>query len=203
MSAGTPDALLSAAAGAGTGRPASAAARPEEAPGPEELAERRRRAGDILRQILADPEAAYRPVGVLYQDFLVRCRIQEVPGAALAMAPFRKMLAAARAGVSDEVAAGPAWQEATERAAALPEDVQGVFLLLARAALDGLPCPSDATLARAYGTHSLGRARRLLAYLEERGSLVCRQDRAGRRQVVLTGLAWETAPGDPNAAEAA
>ena len=32
----------------------------------------------ILREILADPEAAFRTVAVLYQDFLVRCRIRRV-----------------------------------------------------------------------------------------------------------------------------
>ena len=52
--------------------------------------------------------------------------------------------------------------------------MQGVFLMLAQAALAGAPCPSDATLARAYGTHSTGRARRLLSYFEERGLLVVR-----------------------------
>ena len=48
----------------------------------------------------------------------------------------------------------------------LPDDLQGVFMMIARAAKEGSPCPSDATIARAYGTHSLGRARRLLTYIE-------------------------------------
>ena len=54
----------------------------------------------------------------------------------------------------------------------LPDDMQGVFLLVAQAAITSAPCPSDAELARAYGSHSPSRARRLLAYFEERGLLV-------------------------------
>ena len=72
---------------------------------------------------------------------------------------------------------------------------------IARAAKEGWPCPSDATIARAYGSHSLRRARRLLSYIEERGLIVCQLDGVGRRTVTLVELAWATAPGDPNAEE--
>jgi hypothetical protein len=89
-----------------------------------------------------------------------------------------------------------------EQAAALPEDTQGVYLLLARAALAGEACPSDAAIARAYGSRSAGRARRLLDWLEAQGAVVCRSDNLGRRIVALTDSGRETAPGDP-AAEAA
>ena len=92
---------------------------------------------------------------------------------------------------------GEDWQAAIARAGALPEDAQGVYLLLARAALEGAPCPSDATIARAYGTHSVGRARRLIGWLEERNAIVTRNERGGRR-IALVGLGWETTPGDPN-----
>ena len=58
-------------------------------------------------------------------------------------------------------------------------------------------------IARAYGSHSLRRARRLLTYIEEQGLIVCQLDGLGRRTVTLVELAWATAPGDPNAEEAA
>jgi hypothetical protein len=64
-------------------------------------------------------------------------------------------------------------------------------------------CPGDAAIARAYGTHSFRRARRLLAYIEEQGLIVCQLDGAGRRIVTLVELAWATAPGDPNAEDLA
>jgi len=76
-----------------------------------------------------------------------------------------------------------------------------VFLVLARAALEAAPCPSDAQLARAYGTHSTGRARRLLTYFEERGLVVVRTDLRNGRIVAFPDLGTETAPGDPNAAD--
>ncbi len=85
------------------------------------------------------------------------------------------------------------------RASVLPDDMQGVFMMIARAAKEGWPCPGDAALARAYGTHSLRRARRLLTYIEEQGLIVCQLDGTGRRTVTLVELAWATAPGDPNA----
>ena len=47
----------------------------------------------------------------------------------------------------------------------------------------------------------LGRARRVLTYMEEQGLIVCQLDGAGRRIVTLVELAWATAPGDPNAEE--
>jgi hypothetical protein len=49
------------------------------------------------------------------------------------------------------------------------DDVLAPFLLMARAAMDGAPCPDDEALARAYGTSSPGRIRRLLEHLEKAG----------------------------------
>ncbi len=177
-----------------------AAPTPPAPPSPEEAAERAARHAAILAQIMADAEAPFRPAAVLYQDFQVRCRIQEIAGGAPDLPAFRRMLAVALAGVDPAAVEGTDWPLALERAEALPEDAQGVYLLLARAALAGEPCPSDATIARAYGSRSLGRARRMLGWLEERGAIVVKAERAGRRAVALVGLGWETAPGDPDAA---
>jgi hypothetical protein len=76
--------------------------------------------------------------------------------------------------------------------------VQGIFVLVAEAARAGRPCPSDATLAEAYGTHSTRRARRLLDYFEERDLIVLREDFSGNRIVALPDLGCESKPGDPN-----
>ncbi len=173
-----------------------------EEPSPEELAARRERLDRILSAILADPEAGFRAIGVLYQDFLVRCRIEGLGSGAPDLAAFRRMLTRARAGISAEMAEDEVWQDVSARAATLPEDMQGIFMMIARAAKEGLPCPGDPAIARAYGTRSLGRARRLLTYMEEQGLIVCQMDGAGRRIVTLVELAWATAPGDPNAEDA-
>jgi hypothetical protein len=170
-------------------------------PNPEELAERRARLPPRRPARLADPEAGFRAVGVLYQDFLVRCRIESLGAGAPDLTAFRRMLTRGRAGISAEMAEDEVWRDVTARASVLPEDCQGIFMMLARAAKDGAPCPGDSALARAYGTRSLGRARRLLTYMEEQGLIVCQQDGAGRRIVTLVELAWATAPGDPNAEE--
>jgi uncharacterized protein len=171
----------------------------EDPPSPEELAERRERLNRILQAILADPDAGFRAIGVLYQDFLVRCRIEGLGSGAPNLSEFRRMLTRARAGISAEMAEDEAWRDVSARADILPEDMQGIFMMIARAAKEGWPCPGDPAIARAYGTHSLGRARRLLTYLEEQGLIVCQFDGAGRRIVTLVELAWGTAPGDPNA----
>ncbi|WP_323991397.1 ATP-binding protein [Nguyenibacter sp. L1] len=163
-------------------------------------AERRRQFGAILTEILRDEEAGFRPVHVLYQDFLVRCRIEGMGRQALDMPQFRRLLATARAGIDAEAAESETWQTAERIAGPLPDDVRGIFLLIARAAQQGAPCPSDATIARAYGTHSLGRARRQLAYLEEQNVIVLRTDGMGRRSAAVIGPGWETAPADPNGA---
>ncbi|TIX71628.1 MAG: ATP-binding protein, partial [Mesorhizobium sp.] len=115
---------------------------------------------------------------------------------------FRRMLTRARAGLGSDMAGDDAWQDVSARASLLPEEMQGVFMMIARAAKEGWPCPSDAAIARAYGSHSLRRARRLLTYIEEQGLIVCQLDGTGRRTVTLVELAWATAPGDPNSEEA-
>ncbi|OYW31152.1 MAG: hypothetical protein B7Z51_05630, partial [Methyloversatilis sp. 12-65-5] len=154
-----------------------------------------------LREILAESEAGFRTIAVLYQDFLVRCRIRRVGGAPLSLSAFRRRLAVAHAGIdsAEAEAEDSPWAEVLTMAGALPEEMQGVFLTLARAAHDRRPCPSDADVAHTYGSRSPGRARRLLAYMEEQQVIVCRLDSSRRRIIAIPGLAWETGPGDPHA----
>ncbi|MFG1344882.1 ATP-binding protein [Xanthobacter autotrophicus DSM 431] len=200
LARGTPPALPSI-----TEPPPGFSPSPAPAPVPSLSPEQRQAAIDAaLREILAESDAGFRTIAVLYQDFLVRCRIRRVGGETLSLAAFRRRLAVAHAGIdiAEAEAEDSPWAEVLTMAGALPEDMQGVFLSLARAAFDHRPCPSDAEVARAYGSRSPGRARRLLAYMEERQVIVCRLDGRGRRIVAIPGLAWETEPGDPNATSA-
>lgn len=162
-------------------------------------AEREELIDKVMRQIIDDPEASFRSVAVLYQDFLVRCRIHRVPGEPLALPAFRRRLALAQASIDGDTASTETWQRALALSESLTDDVQGVFLIVAQAAVTQAPCPSDAALARAYGSHSTSRARRLLTYFEERGLLVVRNDFTGKRIVAFPDLDCETAAGDPNA----
>ncbi|MBZ9681770.1 ATP-binding protein [Mesorhizobium sp. B2-5-9] len=165
----------------------------------EDLAERRERVDRVLRAILAQPDAGFRVIGVLYQEFVVRCRIEGLASVVPDLPTFRRMLTRARAGLGAEASEDDVWRDVSVRASLLPEDMQGVFMMIARAAKEGWPCPSDGAIARAYGSHSMRRARRLLTYIEEQGLIVCQVDGTGKRTVTLVELAWATAPGDPNA----
>jgi hypothetical protein len=154
---------------------------------------------EVLREVLDDPEAAFRSVAVLYQDFLVRCRGHGVNGRLLDLVTFRRRLAGARAGVTSDTAGMPEWEQAIAVANDLPEDLRPMFLLLARAALDKAACPSDGELARARGSRSPRRARGLLDYMESRGLIATRSDAYGNRIIALPTLGWETAAGKPDA----
>src|SRR5918993_139072 len=181
-------------------RPA-AVPEPQAGASEESTAEREAALDAVLREILDDPEAAFRTVAVLYQDFLVRCRIRRVTGEPLSLPAFRRRLAVARAGVDMATAEGTEWDRAVTFAADLTEDIQGIYLLIARAAMEGSPCPPDGEIARACGSRSPGRARRLIAYMESRNIVVTRNDPRGLRIIALPDLGWETGPGDPNAFE--
>jgi len=165
-------------------------------------AERDKQIDAIMAELLGDPDASFRTVAVLYQDFLVRCRIRRVPGEPPALPAFKRRLAVARVAPDREIAQSDGWQQALVLSETLSDDVQGVFLVLAQAALTAAPCPSDATLARLYGTHSASRARRLLTWFEERGLLVVRLDFRNNRVVAFPDLNAETSPGDPNGPDA-
>jgi hypothetical protein len=151
----------------------------------------------VLRDIVADTDSAFRTAGVLYQDFAVRCRMRGLAEAPLDLAAFTRRLAMARAGLFEEGGEEEGWGEALALGASLPEDMLGVFLLIARAAKASASCPSDAEVARVYGTHSVGRAKRLLGYMEARDIIVPRVDLRGRRSLALPQLGWSTGPEEP------
>ena len=144
----------------------------------------------VLRDMLAEPSASTQPDALLYQDFSVRCRMQRLVRAPLDLEGFRQRLALARGGVFDP--SDPVWIPVIDAAARLPQDMYAPFLLIARAAMDGQPCPDDAALGRAYGTSSPGRIRRLIDYMEKQGVIVVRADFGGRRSVGIPELGLST-----------
>jgi uncharacterized protein len=157
----------------------------------EEAAER---VTEVLRDIVEDAESTYRSPSVLYQDFLVRCRMVGLARPPLDLSGFVRRLSAARAGIHGDPDTD--WAEALDAARALPDDMLGPFLLVARAAREGLACPSDAEIAATYGTSSLGRVRRLLQYIESRELFVTRVDLAGKRSITIPRLGWTTQASD-------
>ena len=155
---------------------------------------------DILREILADSEAAFRSVAVLYQDFLVRCRIHRVPGSRDLRA-FNRRLAVARAGVDTTTADGPNGITRQFRSRISPRTSRASFCSSRAPPSSAAPARPTASSPAPVGSRSPGRARRLLSYMDQRGFVVTRNDRRGNRIIALPGLGWKTAPGDPNAAD--
>jgi hypothetical protein len=51
-------------------------------------------------------------------------------------------------------------------------------------------------VARIYGTSSLGRARRVMSYIEGRNMFVTRIDLSGKRSITIPGLGWTTQPAE-------
>ena len=148
-----------------------------------------------LRAITEDDDAAGKTTAVLFQDFQVRCRMLGLRQARLDLAAFTRRFAAARAGIFEGL--DDEWAPALEAGRKVPDDMLGAFLLIARAASENRPCPSDQELAHVYGTSSLGRARRVLSYMEERDIIVARTDLSGRRSITIPALGWTTEPTAP------
>ena len=169
-----------------------AAAMPVRAPAMPDKSEAETSAivATVLEAVAGDPDSGGRSASLLFQDFSVRCRIAGLARPPLDLGAFTRRLAMARAGMFDE---GAEWAEALEAARALPEDMLGPFLLLARAARDRAPTPSEEAIAASYGTASLGRTRRLLSYIESRELIVTRTDLAGKRSIAIPSLGWATA----------
>ena len=165
------------------------------APAPELNEDEREEAiGEIIRHMLADKQAAFQPAATLHRDFQLRCRIRRLGAGAPDLADFSRRLTILRAcdafpdGADDGL-----WARAVELAQRLPNDLRGVFLLLSRAAVTGRPCPGDDEIARFFGSHSPGRARRVLAQMEQIELIVVRVDPRQGRIVAVPELGCETA----------
>ncbi len=147
--------------------------------------------GEVLLEMAEEPGCTFIAPAELFQDFTVRCRMRRLRAGGLDVTQFRRRFAMALAGIGDP--ADPRWAEILGLARAVPEDLLAPFLLLARAAQDGGPCPDDEALAQVYGTHSAGRIRRLLDNFERQGLIVMRTDFGGRRTVTIPQLGLTSA----------
>lgn len=174
----------------------------EEAPceTPEEQVAREALLHEIAAEVMGTPESAFAPEPALFQEFQVTCRIRKAPKPTLEM--FRSLLPYARAGLPPASHADAEWTGALKIASDLPEDLKAIYLLVARTAKAGEPCPSDMLLARVCGSMSPGRGRARLDKLAEQAYVTVRKDMRGNRVVGVPDFEWETAAGDPNAAAA-
>ncbi|MDE2563475.1 MAG: ATP-binding protein [Sphingomonadales bacterium] len=145
----------------------------------------------VLRAMADQPDASFQTNAALLQDFSVRCRMERLGDPGLDPVRFRRLFALALAGMED--AGDERWAALLEHARGVPDDMLAPFLAIGRAAIEGEPCPGDDALGRLYGTHSPGRIRRLLDYMERDGLIVVRTDFGGRRSVGVPGLGLQTA----------
>lgn len=146
----------------------------------------------ILAEMVAEENCTFQSPATLFQDFSVRCRMQRLTAGHVDMSQFRRRFAMAVAGILNPEASE--WAEILRVAKPLADDLLAPFLLMARAARDGLPCPDDDEIARIYGTQSPGRVRRLLEHYEKAGLIVVRTDFSGRRSITIPELGLATAP---------
>ena len=146
----------------------------------------------IMAEMAEDADSGFQPMAALYQDFSVRCRMARLVRPPLDLNAFRRRIAMAKAGMIDD--ADPRWAGAVQMIPRVPEDILAPFLLLAHAALTNAPCPNDDEIARAYGTRSPGRVRRLIEHMEKLGLVVIRTDFGGRRSIGIPELGLSTAP---------
>ncbi len=148
----------------------------------------------ILAEMALDEDCAFQPTAALYQDFVVRCRMKHMKAAPFDLATFRRRFAMAVAGIHDD--GDMEWQGLVNLASRVDDDMLAPFLMIGRAAIVGAPCPSDEAIARAYGTRSPGRVRRLLEHMERNGLIVLRTDFGGRRSIGVPDLGLSTAASD-------
>ncbi|HBQ92009.1 MAG TPA: ATP-binding protein, partial [Erythrobacter sp.] len=129
---------------------------------------------------------AFQSASAQYQTFLTRCRRERLIGPMPDMRAFRRRFAVAGAGLAELDEALQA--RIMQLAGAVEEDLLGPFLVIAKAAHAGETQVDEAALARAYGTSSPGRIRRLLDHLERQGLVVVREDFGGDRTIMVPGL---------------
>ncbi len=144
------------------------------------------RIAEIIDELASEEGIAFQSASAQYQTFLTRCRRERLIGPMPDMRGFRRRFAIAGAGLAEleEAVKG----RIMELAGAVEEDLLGPFLVIAKAAHAGETQIDEHALARAYGTSSPGRIRRLLDHLERQGLVVVREDFGGDRTVMVPGL---------------
>ena len=144
------------------------------------------RIAEIIGELAGEEGVAFQSASAQYQTFLTRCRRERLIGPMPDMRAFRRRFAVAGAGLGELDEAVQA--RIMQLAGAVEEDLLGPFLVIAKAAHAGETQVDENALARAYGTSSPGRIRRLLDHLERQGLVVVREDFGGDRTVMVPGL---------------
>ena len=140
----------------------------------------------IIAELAAEDDVGFQSASAQYQTFQSRCRRERIVGPMPDMRAFRRRFAIAGAGL--DVLGEETQARILQLAEAVEEDLLAPFLVIARAAHAGETQVDEEALARAYGTASSGRIRRLLEHLERQGLVVVREEFGGGRTVMVPGL---------------
>ena len=141
---------------------------------------------EIITSMAGEEGLAFQSASAQYQTFLSRCRRERIIGPMPDMGGFRRRFAMAGAGL-EELSEGVRAQ-IMQIADAVEDDVLAPFLVIAKCAQAGETQVDEDALARAYGTSSPGRIRRLLDHLERQGLIVVREEFGGGRSIIVPGL---------------
>lgn len=147
---------------------------------------------DVLSEISGEEGCTFLPAAALFHDFSIRCRMRGLKNHGLDAAQFRRRFSEVLSGFDIDKLEGLGVR-LFELANTIPEELLTPFLAIGKAAIEGRPCPDDEALAVLYGTRSVGRARRMLEYLEKSELVVVRTDFSGRRSVAIPQLNVATA----------
>ena len=140
----------------------------------------------LITDLARDEGVAFQSSSAQYQTFLTRCRRERIIGPMPDMRAFHRCFAIAGAGLAE---LPDNTQSAILRLAdSVEEDLLAPFLVIAKAAREGETKVDEDAIARAYGTSSPGRIRRLLDHLERQGVIVVREEYGGGRTVLVPGL---------------
>lgn len=145
----------------------------------------------IIREMASEEAVAFQSGNSQFQTFLTRCRRERLIGPMPDMRAFRRRFAFAQTGL-DQLEEGLRTR-IMQLAGSVEDDLLAPFLVIAKAAHAGETEVDEQALARAYGTSSPGRIRRLLDHLERQGLIVVREDFGGGRTVMVPGLEGEPA----------
>ncbi|TMM48740.1 ATP-binding protein [Qipengyuania marisflavi] len=140
----------------------------------------------IIAALAAEEGSAFQSASAQFQTFLLRCRQQRLIGPLPDMPAFRRRFAVAGAGLDDLDSAVRA--RIMELAHGVEDDLLAPFLVIARSAHAGETTVDEDAIARAYGTSSPGRIRRLLEHFEKKGVIVVREEFGGGRTVMVPGM---------------
>lgn len=153
---------------------------------------------EVISELAGKDGVTFLPAAQLFREFAIRCRQRGIASAHIDITRFRRLFAAAIAGL-DRL--DPTDRSAAEAlVAGVDDDVLAPYLAMVVATMLGEPLPDEDALARIYGSSSPSRIRRLLDHMERSGLIVVREEFGGERRISLPAITGQTSSAVPKVA---